>query len=325
MGTRIFLPLRSNTAWFSDAEAIGRFERLLRIHIALYDRIVLEDGILRLSCDDDGQGFVFTIPPNNTSADRTKLSFCEPGGSFAIAVGGQTVLHGKQSYGCNADFKPILHRAGLNGATYFQWLFGDLVPELKQQTDRLAAVDLEDDGLLSSLPEQPFLQKELLKGFYRDAVIAHENHMTLGIDRHMAAFLEWKRSHAGGLGLPSPAYALLEHWVTLNLPDFSQFSWEQIHELHESDVGEDLRRMVERICSSVISALSNQPTKEDLDSLVASAFNKELIAEVRSRRAGVTRCAVNMLLNFVPYGGVISGMLDANDLTRDRASWISLL
>jgi hypothetical protein len=325
MVTKVFLPLRSNTAWFSDEEALRRFERLLRMHIALYDRIVLEDGIFRMNADSGGQGFAFMIPPLSTDADRTRLSFCEPGGAFGISVGGTTVLHGQSSFGCNADFKPVLHRAGLEDATYFEWKSGELIPELKRQTEELAEVDYRDPELEDLLPPQSFLRKELLKGFYRDAVLAHVLRMPFGVDHHLAGFLNYKRRHHPEGNLPAISNVLFDHWLGLELPDFSSYSWQEVHELHETDVGNDLRRMVERVCTSVSNAVPDNPTEDDVRDLVQQAFSQELLSELRAQRTGVGKTTINLVLNFVPYGSVLSTMLEASSFVSQRTSWISLL
>lgn len=325
MSTKIFLPLRSNIGWFSEQQAIERFERLLKVHIALFDEIILQDGTLHFLSDGKGQGLEMMMQPEASNRDRTKLKFYTPGGNFGVAMGDMPVMQGQMSFGCDADFFPILHRAGLNDATYFEWSSDELIPEIKRETDRLAESDNRDLGLTDVLPNDPYLKKELLKGFYRDAVLAQEIKTPFAIDFHLSPFLNRKRELGWKGGMPSVPLRFLDHWIKLNLPDFSEFAWSEIHELHESPSGEDFRRLVERITQQVEDAMSTSATQSDIDNLVSEAFSTELLKELRPRRATLSSATANLLLNFVPIGPLISGAKDYLTVGRDATSWISLL
>jgi hypothetical protein len=326
MTTKIFLPLRSNTGWFSEDEGIRRFERLLKIHIALFDRIVLEDGTYEILADSDGQGFTNTLPPEGCKGfNRNEFHFYQQGGDFGVSIGDRPVLQGKLSLGCSADFRPVLARAGLEEATYFEWFFGDLVDELKPRLDELAESDLRDKVLIKDLPSQAFFRTQLVKSFYRDGMIAKIKKLPLAVDHHLARFLDHKRARNPACLPAETAFFVYDHWVNLNLPDFASYSWQEIHELHESDAGNDFRRMIERTTGQVNSAIRERASPMDVDHLVATIFSQELVHEVVSRRNSVAGTSVKLLLNIVPYGSLISGASDLTSMGRDVASWISLL
>jgi hypothetical protein len=325
--TRVFLPLRSNTAWFSDESGRLRFEALLKTHIALYDRVILEDGRLEITSDGRGQGMTIPLAPNSIPQDRRQINYFKSGGTFAVQVGNTPILHGNAAFGCSADFFPILSSAGLQDATYLEWFLGDLVDEIKQQCQGAADRDLyyKDGALVGTLPNDRYMRKEIVKGFYRDSLIAHFKGATIGFDEHIRGFLDAKRVELSRSPSPAVQELLFQRWIDLGLPDFSQYSWEEIHVLHESDAGNDLRRMIARISNEAMAALQADATDSDLREIVAKAFEVELVQEIRVRRANARSVTISLALNFVPYGGIASGLLELNALSTDKASWVSLL
>lgn len=325
MPTKIFLPLRSNALWFSEDEAVRRFERLLKVHIAVFDELLLEDGAFAIFADSEGQGMTQPFPPGwCKDYDRSEFRFYQPGGHFGLQVGDKTILSAKLSLGCTADFKPILLRAGLEGATYFQWHVGVINANLQQKVNELVDRELVDSDLVDDLPSQKFFRKELLRGFYSDALLSQILKVPFAIDSHLSKFVERKRIKSHG---PDSALELIvfDHWVELGLPDFSAYSWQEIHELHDSPVGNDFRRMVERVSLNVKEVILARGSNGDLRNAVSKAFSTELLNEVRNRRVGLGKLGVDLVLNFVPYGSLISGIRSAAESGRDATSWISLL
>jgi hypothetical protein len=229
------------------------------------------------------------------------------------------------SFGCDADYLPIVHRAGLTDATYFEWSSDDLIPEVKQEADKLAEIDDRDPAIANVMPSDKYLRKELLKGFYRDAILSQALKMPLAVDQQLCGFIAKKRTASFAQYAPSMPLAFYDRWIALDLPDFTGYSWEQIHSLHESPEGNDFRRMVERLSSQVESALPESPSQVDLNDLVDKAFSKEIIAELRARRTGLASTSASLALNLIPYGSAISAIKDVVDFGRDSTSWVSLL
>jgi hypothetical protein len=325
MATKVFLPLRSNTSWFSEDDAVRRFERLLKVHVALFDELVLEDGAYSIFAAADGQGMAQPLPPGwCKDYDRSEFRYYQPGGRFGIQVGDKTLLSAELSFGCTADFKPILLRAGLEEATYFQWHVGDINQILQQEVNQQADRDLLDNELVGDLPLQKFFRKELLRGFYRDAFLAQLLRMPLAIDHHLSKFVHRKKVKVSGPE-PAPELMIYDHWVELGLPDFSEYSWQEIHELHDSEVGNDFRRMIERISMQVREVISAGGAADEIRHLVGKMFSIELVNEVRLRRSNLGTLGVDVLLSLVPYGSLLSGIRSAADSGRDTTSWISLL
>ena len=218
---------------------------LLKVHIALYDRVMLEDGTYFFMSDGDGQGVAWKVGPDAVKDyDRTKLTFHSLGGQFGVAFGEKQLMTGKMAFGCNADFLPIIHKAGLTEATYFEWIRRELKQEYVEQTDALGEADCRRAEFADTLPADTYLRMGLLKGFYRDAVVAGDLCVPFAVGHHFAGFLAKKRDEASVRMSENVAFSFLGIWIELNLPNFANYSWEQIHELHESPRGDDFRRMV---------------------------------------------------------------------------------
>lgn len=326
MPTKVFLPLRSNIGWFSEQEAVERFERLLKMHIALFDRLLIEDGTYFFMSDGMGQGFEWPAGPGAIkNYDRTTHKFHTAGGSFGMQVGGKPLMQGNLSFGCNADFMPIIHRAGLEEATYFEWTRRQLTREREELTTKLGDTDLHDNELANTLPDDQFLRKNLLKGFYHDAALSQDLGVPLAVDHHFEGFLKLKHTRDAATVQQNIPLVFLRRWLNMNLPDFSSYRWEQIHELHESPRGEDFRRMVENLTAKVTELMPHSPSSEELRELVSHAFSEVLLRELRPRVATGTGTAVDVALNLIPYGSIASIGKDLAALGRDNTSWISLL
>ena len=268
----------------------------------------MEDGAYSIFADSDGQGMTQPFPPGwCKDYDRSEFRYYQPGGRFGIQVGDKAILSAELSLGCTADFKPILLRAGLEEATYFQWHEGVINSALQEKVNQQVDRELVDSELVSDLPSQKFLRKELLRGFYGDALLAQILRMPFAVDHHLSKYVHRKRLKLSG---PEPATELMiyEHWVELGLPDFSAYSWQEIHELHDSEVGNDFRRMIERISLQFRDVLAAGGSTDEIMHLVGKLFSLELLNEVRRRRSNLGKFGVDVLLNLVPYGSLLSGI-----------------
>jgi hypothetical protein len=117
---RIFLPLRSNAAWFASADTRKDLERRMKRYALLYDEVVLQDGRYSFTVIPTGSADQYT-PSRMAGVDRSQISYFSPGGRFAIQVsrepGGEfhPLLEGEKIASYEVDFYPILHDAELLG------------------------------------------------------------------------------------------------------------------------------------------------------------------------------------------------------------------
>ena len=114
--TRVYMPLRSNAAWFADADCRKRLERQIKICLVLYDRIIFENGRYCVTAGVDGQGLQVMCPGDSYPGDRTKISFFTPGDEFGVALDGKQIMTSTSQSIYEVDYLPIIHDAQLADA-----------------------------------------------------------------------------------------------------------------------------------------------------------------------------------------------------------------
>jgi len=122
--SKIFLPLRSNAAWFVEEQARSELERRIKIYMVLYDEITFQDGRYVSRAGETGS-FDILMPSDRYPGDRTSISFCKPGHNFSVAVAGQKIIEGKAQVAYETDFYPIIQTLGTTLGTSDD--FGDVL------------------------------------------------------------------------------------------------------------------------------------------------------------------------------------------------------
>ncbi len=202
--TQIYMPLRSNAAWFGDENCRQRLERQIKSYLILYDQIIFENGRVRLTVLESGTGAHMQYPGNTFPDDRTKITYYEPGTPFSIRFGEtpaveHVALQGVAQATYEVDFLPIVHDAGLTDATFIRWSTIDVDGILESEINSRVWNDSFDKSLCAVLPENRYLRDHVLKGLYRDSIIARHLGMPLSVDEHAIPVLELKQRRAIGL------------------------------------------------------------------------------------------------------------------------------
>ena len=169
--SRIFLPLRSNSAWFTEAEALYELERRIKNCIVLYDEIIIQDGRYVCRIGEAGS-FDILMPSSRYPGDRTKLEPCKTGENFSVLVGGKKIIGGKADVAYETDFYPIINNAGLAEMDYFKWIGVDLEEEYKKIARKEMNNDLNRDDIAEQIPDYYFKQKNILESLYIDSLFA---------------------------------------------------------------------------------------------------------------------------------------------------------
>jgi hypothetical protein len=328
--SEIFLPLRSNAAWFTNADTRVALERRMKQYALLYDQVVLQNGRYRCIATEAG-GLEMYVPPSEDVEERRSISFYTPGDQFALRVAEDPdgtwhpLLDGEVKASYEVDFFPIIHDAGLLGVDYFPWLNGDLEPAAKSKAKAAAGVDRRDSELRSVLPDVRFLRNSIIDGLYIDAALGQALELPFGVDAHTAAAIDWKRRQIQKMIAPDVTATIFQHWIAVGCPDYSHLSWEELHDLRESPAGHDFRRMLERLTDRVQVALPNVEDTRALSEIVAREFNLELVRELLARKATYTKATLNLTANLIPYGSVPSTVKDLHDAIKEERSWVCLL
>lgn len=323
--TRMFVPLRSNAAWFGDVDSRERLERQLKTYFILYDRIIFEGGRYRITAGIDGQGMEGIFPGNTFPGDRTKIEFFNPGDEFGVSLGGVQVLQSTSQASYEVDFLPIIHDAGLEHATCIRWSDEEMNPELKRAIGDRVYRDLSSTEFDGVLPSNRYLRESVLKALYRDSLKAHFLKAPFCVDFHVRPVVELLQQKAKAqLASEIPA-AFFDYWINLDLPDFSSLPWLELCEFRESDVGQSFRRMVHSVSDRVKAVLPTVEDQRDLDHWLAREFNKELLRELAQRLTTPAKTVASICFNLIPCGIIPGIMKDVKTLHDDQTSWVSIV
>jgi len=324
----LFLPLRSNSSWFSTTSTRDRLERQIKVNLVLYDRLIVQDGRYRITAGTDGQGMDMLLPTNKCGDDRKSISFYEPGGKFGVRLGDKVLLQSESYVSYDVDFYPIFYDAGLLDAEYIEWRPIDLTAQHQREADQQAEEDSRNDQLNGILPENSYLRGAILRAIYRDSFLAHSLRTPFCVDSAVAPVVQWKQRLGKTAWLHELPPIFFDCWVKLDLPDFSSYSWEEVRRVRESGAGADLRMMMDRTLAQIEDALPNISDQREISELVALGMSKELIREVDARRSRAAGTVVNLALNWLPlpfFGGALAGTVkDLQSLWNERGSWLSL-
>ncbi len=294
----------------------------------IYDELIFQNA--RYTCTIGENGSIDFMMPAN-SIDRTKIKYFKPGETFRLLIGPTGEIPTNEIMGGPAiayyevDYYPIIHDANLLSENYFRWLDGDIHDDDKKLAKKEIQVDRIKLNEINDLPNNHFQKSKIVESFYFDSLFSFRMNIPFLVYRNTFPIIKMKNDEAKQKWLPALNDTFYDNWLQLGLPDLGKSSWVDIHELRESLLGEDFRRMIERISVNVSSEITNIKSVEDIKLLVSQEFSKELINEVSARLKTDKEFVFNTMLNFVPYGSIISSTSDFNKLFNERKSWVSLL
>lgn len=321
----IYLPLVSNSSWFESESSFEKLDRFLKTVIAVHERIVVENGRIHLSAGDDGQGMCVSHPGNSFPGDRTEFKPYVKGNHFGVTFGNVSLLNSKTAYSVDIDYMPVLNRAGLSNAPFIEWSNHVFQGQTKQITSQLGEGFKKlilDDELQ---PFERYFHGEVAKQYANSALLAYALKLPICIDS-VTSRIASKISQAELMKMqPTPINFSVNSIPMLNVPDFGDWTWDDIVRFRDSASGIEFRKMLVRVGEGVREAIAGGASVADVQRMSDIRMGQAISDELAKRRSSIAGLAISTLLNFVPYGGLISGALEAKDVWNDRSSWISII
>ena len=329
--TSILFPLRSSCGLFADERSRAVLETRLKRALLLYDEIVLQDGRYLLTVWERGN-LDFDLAPLSIPDDRTKLDYYTPGGVSEFLIEDPTtgakhpILSGPTIAAYQVDFYPILHDAGLLGVESIKLVYFAPTEDTKARIKASADEDKRNRLLFDAAHGTHFQKGKLIEAVHFDSSLAFYLKSSLATDHRVASFIEAKNRQIAGLrwqeDLRDFVFGTL---TTVILPDLSSLGWEEILRVRESAAGGDLRQAIGRIAADTIAAISELSEPRDAELIVHRLLMRELIDEIRRHQPTARDLALDIALNFIPYGGLIGGATAVADLVGHNQSWFSLV
>ena len=323
---KVFLPLRSNSAWFVGQDFRNRFERKLKNFLIFYDEIIIQDGRYIYRGGETGNFEIF-LPAGQYDGDRTILSACETGKEFGVKIGDQKIIWGTAESAYETDFYPITNKGGIVQKDYIRWLPIDLPEKDKKVAKEMASLDLKNDELDQFLPSIYYQRKNILESLYFDAFLAFHLKASFITDERMIPIMHWKNQKIG-IKFDCAIESVFQHsWVSIGLRDFGDLPWDEVIRLRESKAGKDLRRLLGQISAEIKEFNQSIKDPKEIELLIHRLLSQELIRQLCIKRTKPRDVFLNLGLNLIPYGGgiAVSGIMDIKRLIEQRNSWVNLI
>lgn len=328
--SELFMPLRSNSAYFTNNQSMESLERRIKMFMMVYDKVHFQDGRYTCSIAEDGGMFETMTPPEGLRLDRSEIYYYEPGSTSTLVfrVPGGPAIPAHQGIlidNYEVDFRAVMDKTGLANEEYIQWDVLDLNDAGKKVAKERA--ENEEVPLVSipGLPQNNSRAEKVVEGIYMDSLLGFNLKLPIGIDHRAASFISYKQDQADLMFMGDIPSIFAKAWINLDLPDFSEYSWEEIHELRDTAAVNDLRDMISIIKEKVQRELPNIKNDKELLDLVDNEFSKEQLDWIRNRRATYSDAIIKTGLNFSIVGGAVGTMADFAQAYEDHNSWVSLL
>lgn len=330
--SKIFFPLRSNSAWFLKDKTKNALERRIKTCLMLYDEVLFQNFLYKCTIWENG-ALDMLLPPSSIGFDRKKINYFKPGAKAGLFIGPtgseerHQIISGEAKISYHVDYYPIIHEAELLSADYINFIDIDVNQKGKNKAKEAAKVDDKKLKTAQILGENKFFREKILESLYIDSMLSLHVRAPFIIDFNAGPITKFKlmnelKVHEGAI-----KDIFFNNWIGLGLPDFGLASWEEIDKLRQSSAGVELRKMLERIINEVSNELPNISNYNDLMLIIERLFTKEIINELVSKIPSSKGTFFNIGLNLIPYGigSVTGGFKDIIKLVLDRRSWISLL
>jgi len=273
------------------------------------------------------------LPPKSIGFDRNRIRYFSPGTKSGLYIGqnGEEPKHqiigGEAKYSYHVDFLPIIIEAGLINAEYITFKQIDINDELKSKSKNAANDVLKKHDFQPLLGGNSFFRQKVLESLYIDSTLSAYFQVPFVIDQNTGPTLSLIRNNIIDVHEGSIKDVFFNNWMAIGLPDFSEYSWEDIDKMHKSKSGFEFRQMIERIVRVVTNEHKNISDFKDLTLIVEQYFTKELVAELIAHLPSPKNVIFNLGLNLLPYGTgmVVGGVKDAVELAISKRSWVSLL
>jgi hypothetical protein len=341
--SRMFLPLRSNAAWFADVHAHRELESRLKNYLLLYDEIILQNGRYQSTALATGHHDTY-YPPGSARIDRTKITFYRPGTPTAVKVSkskhGPSVpvqaLTGPRLFTYEADFYPLLLSAGLLNTDFIRAFDADLSDDLRKQAQEDARRDLSNPAISDAIPGNRFVKSKVLESLYHDAYLANTAGLDFAVDYRAGPAVRLKNQMESDRWGPEARATVGRAWVSLGRPDYGNASWEEVIAVRESAAGRDFRRLIEQVATAVDDAALQGTPPSELQHIAERQLDAELVKELIKRKSSALEGLLSLALNLIPLGlrGLGAAATAAGLATetgglfkslRERRTWVSLL
>lgn len=330
--SEIFFPLRSNSAWFLKEETKISLEKRIKMCLMLYDQIYFQDALYQCTVWEHG-ALDMMLPPKSIGFDRNKIRYFSPGTKSGLYIGKygeepkHQIISGEAKCSYHVDFFPIIKEAEMLDAEYIIFKQIDINDELKNKSKIAANKELKKHDLEPLLGGNSFFRQKILESLYIDSTLSAYFQVPFVIDQNTGPTISLIRNNIIDIHEGSVKDVFFNNWITIGLPDFSEYSWEDIDKMHKSKSGHEFRQMIDRIVQAVIKEHKNIHEFKDLALIVGQNFTKELVTELISHLPTPKSVILNIGLNLLPYGTgmVAGGVKDSVELAMSKRSWVSLL
>jgi len=277
----LVFPLRSNADSLVRGAPVASVRRKLKTASLVYENVMLESGVLRLSSGPQGSfSVVEHRPPSDTPDWETAVARRQAQDHlFSLAIGREdipgvpaqnmtTVLQTDSTIAWTATFEPFAWEM----PAMVDWIDFGRAPRLPTELDRMAQdwtkADERSEVLKRAVPEQRT----------RGVLIANANHdlaMVAGAD-HAAAVDPWhaqvvNRRLEDDVSWHGEGYA-----VPIALPQVGGLDWEDILKIRKSKEISQFRDMMNDIEAEV----AQRSPSEGLEAAVHRVYERELVKAV---------------------------------------------
>lgn len=330
---KTFFPLRSSAGWFESQATVAALERHIKLSLICFDELIFQDGEFLLNISDTGSLWFFT-PPGLKPNEYRKLTFGK-GKDFSLQLAPEgstehvSVISGPAITSYQVDFYPILKDAGILGQEYIKGLTDDFANDVKQHFDTQINDDKSNVQITQSLSPL-FLEKDdIIESYYIDSYAAHQLGASINFDSRVGSFIVAKNDQIVSQYIPDVSSLVFDKALYLEIPDFRELSWEQIHEIRQSSAGQSFRDMIQRIQSSVAEEFANIHTIEELNEIIYKNFTREHHDEMKDFLPNGETTTIGWLFSlaslfFSPLG-FTGNIVETLNLIKKSQSWVSLL
>ena len=330
--SKIFFPLRSNSAWFLKHETQNALEMRIKMCLILYDEVVFQDALYKCTIWENGS-FDMHLPPESIGFDRMQIQYFNPGENAALYIGrngsdpAHQLIGGRAQVSYHVDYFPIINKAGLFNADYIKFISIDANQKGKNRAKQEAERDAGSPELVEILNDNSFYRKKILESLYIDSLLSLHVEAPFVVDYNVGPTIRWKYKKALQIHGGAIRDIFFDNWISLGLPNFGEASWEEVDKIRQSSAGVELRKMLERIVIEISDALPNLEDVKDITIIVERAFTKKLLSELLSKIPSSKETLFNLGLNLLPsgVGSFAGGIKDVANLALSKRSWVSLL
>lgn len=324
--SKILYPLRASAGWFASPKALVGLENHIKVSLICYDTLTFQDGNYDLQVTEQGS---FDMP--YAPEQERELRFYE-GHEITFTLGkpsgGQqhTLISGPTIASYHVDFHPVLKANMLTGVDGVELLDAHLTREVTGELDAQTRRDARDQDLRTRLPALEHELSYVLKALHYDTQLAYALDSSVVLDQRISSLLGAYQAHFANTLMPHVAPLVYQRALRLRMPDVRQWDWDRVLSIRESPPGMAFREMIGRVQHRVGEEFQNLRSPQDLQELVATEIEEELVNEIRDQSSPVGSLLLGFALNLVPaIGPIAQGLITLSDHARRQRSWVQLL